>query len=217
MSDNFREQTASAGRSSTDAKPNTRQRKNFPQTNYPETQERVFQSDLEFWKIQYDFFKHLMTLAIALIAGFGAMLGGVFEDQVVLESLGSFAWSVPAFCFILLIISATSSGIAARESANVIQELGQIQSFDEPDFQSSIKSVAKEAKTAGVSLALALMAFMLFATAFFWIRYDPQAALYLSWAVYVILLGGGALLPFVLSSRKRTRQEENKGKDHFTK
>jgi hypothetical protein len=37
---------------------------------------------LEFWKIQYDYFKHLMTLALASIAGLGAMLGGVFSAFV---------------------------------------------------------------------------------------------------------------------------------------
>jgi hypothetical protein len=39
-----------------------------------EAQDRKAQSELEYWKAQYDFHKHLMTLGLAAAAGFVAVL-----------------------------------------------------------------------------------------------------------------------------------------------
>jgi hypothetical protein len=36
---------------------------------------------LEFWKAEYDFQKHLMTLGVAASAGFAALLGGFFRGK----------------------------------------------------------------------------------------------------------------------------------------
>ena len=39
------------------------------------------QNKLEYWKAQYDFQKHLMTLGVAGAAGLAALLGGVFSGE----------------------------------------------------------------------------------------------------------------------------------------
>jgi hypothetical protein len=50
--------------------------------------DRLFSVGLEYWKCQLDFYKHLITLNLAAAAGFGALLGGVFNDPE--------AWALPS-------------------------------------------------------------------------------------------------------------------------
>lgn len=45
-----------------------------------EERDRLRQSGIEFWKATSDLFKHIMTLSLAALAAFGALLGGVFSD-----------------------------------------------------------------------------------------------------------------------------------------
>jgi hypothetical protein len=80
---------------------------------------------LEFWKIQYDYFKHLMTLALASIAGFGAMLGGVFsgvvgnQDSPILEILiyGIFG------CFVGVLLVSFEAMRGYRKRLNLLRKV----------------------------------------------------------------------------------------------
>jgi hypothetical protein len=45
-----------------------------------EKRDNLRQGAIEYWKSYYDFFKHLATISLAAIAGFGALLGGAFSD-----------------------------------------------------------------------------------------------------------------------------------------
>ncbi len=49
-----------------------------PDPQAEKQRDRFIQSGLEYWKIQYDFQKHLMTMDILAVAGFVALLGGFF-------------------------------------------------------------------------------------------------------------------------------------------
>lgn len=43
--------------------------------------DRQIQSRLEYWKIQYDFQKHVTTVGLLAAAGFTALLGGFFKND----------------------------------------------------------------------------------------------------------------------------------------
>jgi hypothetical protein len=45
-------------------------------------EDRIFQSRMEWLKTVYDFYKHLMVVALASVAAVAALLGGVFKDTV---------------------------------------------------------------------------------------------------------------------------------------
>lgn len=48
-------------------------------------QDRWFQTVMDWWKTVYDFYKHLMTLALVSIGTVGALVGGPFKSVVQLE------------------------------------------------------------------------------------------------------------------------------------
>jgi hypothetical protein len=54
-------------------------------TEEPKQEDRVIQenveSRLEYWKIQYDFQKHVTTVGLLAAAGFTALLGGFFKND----------------------------------------------------------------------------------------------------------------------------------------
>lgn len=51
-----------------------------------ETRDRWFQIVIEWWKSVYDFFKHLMTIALLAIGTVGALVGGPFKSVVQLDN-----------------------------------------------------------------------------------------------------------------------------------
>jgi hypothetical protein len=50
-----------------------------------ERRARWFQAVMDWWKTVYDFFKHLMTIALLAIGTVGALVGGPFKNVVQLE------------------------------------------------------------------------------------------------------------------------------------
>jgi hypothetical protein len=58
----------------------TTQRKQGTENN--KDTNRSVESGMEYWKVQYDFYKHRTTLALAFVAALGALLGsGVFDPS----------------------------------------------------------------------------------------------------------------------------------------
>jgi hypothetical protein len=51
-----------------------------------ETRDRWFQIVIEWWKCVYDFYKHLMTIALLAIGTVGALVGGPFKSVVKLDN-----------------------------------------------------------------------------------------------------------------------------------
>jgi hypothetical protein len=39
---------------------------------------RLLQSGTDYWKVQFEYYKHLMTINLAAVAAFGALLGGFY-------------------------------------------------------------------------------------------------------------------------------------------
>jgi hypothetical protein len=70
--------------------------------------DRIFQSTIEWWKTVYDFYKHLITIALASIAAFGALLGGAFR-----HAFGLNAGSMPRFLVIGTFIAFALTAIMA--------------------------------------------------------------------------------------------------------
>jgi len=50
-----------------------------------ETRDRWFQIVIEWWKCVYDFYKHMMTIALLAIGTVGALVGGPFKRYVQLH------------------------------------------------------------------------------------------------------------------------------------
>lgn len=50
-----------------------------------ERRERWFDAIMDFWKLAYDFYKHLMTIALLSIGTVGALIGGPFKGAVQLD------------------------------------------------------------------------------------------------------------------------------------
>jgi hypothetical protein len=50
-------------------------------TSKDEENKALMQSGLEYWKTQYDYQKHLMTMGLLATAGFIALLGGFFRGS----------------------------------------------------------------------------------------------------------------------------------------
>ncbi len=101
-----------------------------------EKRDRLAQSQLEYWKARYDFAKHFMTLSLAAVAAFGALLGSDFIDPTVWDPrpwvLGgavyiplerNFVIGGTFLCFIYAAIFAGS--VAGRTRAN-IRRLGKM-------------------------------------------------------------------------------------------
>lgn len=100
-----------------------------------EKRDRLAQSQLEYWKARYDFAKHFMTISLAAVAAFGALLGSAFIDPTVWDPnpwvLGTvyiplernFVIGGTFLCFIYAAIFAGST--AGRTRAN-IRRLGKM-------------------------------------------------------------------------------------------
>jgi hypothetical protein len=100
-----------------------------------EKRDRLAQSQLEYWKARYDLAKHFMTLSLAAVAAFGALLGSAFIDPTVWDPspwvLGAvyiplernFVIGGTFLCFIYAAIFAGS--VAGRTRAN-IRRLGKM-------------------------------------------------------------------------------------------
>jgi hypothetical protein len=65
-----------------------------------EITDRYLQITLEWWKTVYDFYKHLMTVTVTSIGGFGALLAAVYQD-----SFGPNANLVPQLCAFLTFVA----------------------------------------------------------------------------------------------------------------
>jgi uncharacterized YccA/Bax inhibitor family protein len=102
-----------------------------------EQADRLRQGSVEFWKIEYDFFKHMMTFSLAAIAAFGAMLGSVFSDPYVWVQdwlVGALSLSrnaVIVLTFSSFIISAVSSTLGMMHAAICVYQLGTLESVKE--------------------------------------------------------------------------------------
>jgi hypothetical protein len=82
---------------------------------------RLFQSGTEYWKAHYDFNKHLMTIDIALLAAFGALLGGIFRSPHPFDDIVSKVFSLIVFSGLFLsTVYATFATMACRAN---IQEM----------------------------------------------------------------------------------------------
>jgi|SRR5215216_753720 len=86
----------------------------------PLSNEQLRKSRVEYWKASYDFQKHMMTVSLAAIAGFGALLGGAFDINVTnnwegLEHVRQLDISAVFFGLLVsLFFSYIASGMARR-------------------------------------------------------------------------------------------------------
>jgi len=101
-----------------------------------EEADRMRRSALEYWKTYYDFYKHLMTIALTAIGVFGALLGGAFSDPstwrgapLVIPWL-SLSLSRSHLIFMIfagLIVGAIGGAFQARAARDYIYLLGRLE------------------------------------------------------------------------------------------
>jgi hypothetical protein len=99
-----------------------------------ESGDRLLQTGLEYWKAQHDFYRQLVTINLVAIGGFGAMLGGIFNDPD--------AWLLPLWsrlffiivvfaCYILSATEASDASMDARINIHTMQRVETQEQFDE--------------------------------------------------------------------------------------
>ncbi len=99
-----------------------------------ERRDRLLQTGMEYWKAQQDFYKQLVTINLVAVAGFGAMLGGIFNDP---DAWLLPLWSRPFFiiavfaCYILSATEASDASMDARINIRTMQRVETQEQFDE--------------------------------------------------------------------------------------
>jgi hypothetical protein len=99
-----------------------------------ESRDRFLQIGLEYWKAQHDFYRQLVTINLVAVGGFGAMLGGIFNDPD--------AWLLPLWsrlffiivvfaCYILSATEASDASMDARINIHTMQRVETQEQFDE--------------------------------------------------------------------------------------
>ena len=161
-----------------------------PQTNAEEQHlSQSVQSQLEYWKAQYDFQKHLMSTGLAGVVGFAALLVGV------LESNEPGVWPIAEFLFgkaglsfgvseqiavgmiALAFGSFVSSVVTANRTAgaarSVIGDIGKIrQVADIPGYSGKrVTSFERWNICANVALVLGILLVLLFTGGNIWLSH----------------------------------------------
>ena len=98
-----------------------------------ERRDRLLLTGTEYWKAQQDFYKQLVTINLVAVAGFGAMLGGVFNDPGAwLLPLGSRLFFIIAVfaCYILSATEASDASMDARTNIRTMQAVETQEQFD---------------------------------------------------------------------------------------
>jgi hypothetical protein len=75
------------------------------------TPDRWFQAVMDWWKTVYDFYKHLMTIALLSIGTVGALVGGPFKNVVQLDKPQ--AALVPKALVVVIIVAFTIAAAMA--------------------------------------------------------------------------------------------------------
>ncbi len=99
-----------------------------------ERRDRLLLTGTEYWKAQQDFYNQLIIINLGAVAGFGAMLGGVFTDPS--------AWLLPLWsrlffiiavfaCYILSATEASDASMDARINIRTMQRVETQEQFDE--------------------------------------------------------------------------------------
>ena len=88
-----------------------------------EKRDRLTQILLEYWKAQYDFAKHLMTIGLAGMVTFGALLAGVYHPQDAMP-LTYYFWI--AIIFLLFLLTVIVAYLAAYLATSLIFELKDV-------------------------------------------------------------------------------------------
>ncbi len=90
----------------------------------------VLQIGTEFWKAQLDFFKHLMTVNLAALAVFGALLGGFFYNSDLKSpvNVGLILGTLLAF-----LISLILSAMAAHDARGNILRMLRVEAQSDLD------------------------------------------------------------------------------------
>jgi hypothetical protein len=98
-----------------------------------EKRNRLLLTGTEYWKAQQSFYNQLVIINLGAVAGFGAMLGGVFTDPG--------AWLLPLWsrlffiiavfaCYILSATEASDASMDARINIRTMQEVETQEQFD---------------------------------------------------------------------------------------
>ena len=98
-----------------------------------ERRNRLLLTGTEYWKAQQGFYNQLVIINLGAVAGFGAMLGGVFTDPS--------AWLLPLWsrlffiiavfaCYILSATEASDASMDARINIRAMQEVETQEQFD---------------------------------------------------------------------------------------
>ena len=91
------------------------QRNVDPNADLTEAQrrDRWFQAVMEWWKTWYDFYKHLMTIALLSIGTLGALVGGPFKSVVQLDDPKA-AWGAKILVMLIVFAFAIAAAVAAQ-------------------------------------------------------------------------------------------------------
>jgi hypothetical protein len=141
--------------------------------------ERAVQSELEYWKAQYDFQKHLMTTGLAAAGAFVAILVGylrgtepgpwaiaVFvsgETGFDLEAAGSAAKGAIAVVFVAFLLSAILAQFAAGSARARVRDIGYIRTITDVAGKYASQRAKRFALWyTGANFALGLMLVLIF-------------------------------------------------------
>jgi hypothetical protein len=129
-----------------------------------ERRDRVAQSGMEYWKAQYDFYKHFMTISLASIAAYGAVLGGLImgplEKSVTGDLYSTLLYGLFLWTFLWLATAAIWAVSGMRVARRSLWEMRTVN--DEEDFEKlwHESSLARVWLITGGSFTLGTTAFL---------------------------------------------------------
>ena len=102
-----------------------------------ERRDRVAQSGMEYWKAHYDFYKHFMTISLASIAAYGAVLGGLIMGALEKSATGdlysTLLYGLFLWTFLWLATAAIWAVSGMRVARRSLWEMRTVN--DEEDFE----------------------------------------------------------------------------------
>jgi hypothetical protein len=184
-----------------------------------EKRQRLVQSGTEYWKAQFEFHKNLMTLCLATIAAFGALLSGVFTDPTTWTGLSTAdgpEWLRLAWLRPILIFTALPSFLGALAFALMASRVARenIWLIKDALTEEYLSDLSRRYSAASGS-AQGLFAFGLFQVGFF-IGGHGDTGLPFKWMLTVVLGVTSLVCVFVgivlfLRWRKFNSVSENEG------